>query len=432
MHSLSKPLPSASARPWLVGGSVLLAACAAWFTLRRSRGKSAPTSRLGEEQVFDILREFRKEFYPFLKELAGLSQRLQEGYFARLGGQPENIRQLLHQHLVDENSAFEQRVEAIELRVLARHNVADPDDFKAACQALAKKSPRVAQIMREIRAGFEKAVLGVVIPIMLSTPGAVSKDAVSEHFVDMTQLMARKLAAAAQEFRAKHGAAAFKTRLYSDHIHGLTSSIDPDRYVRLYPADLVRDYHVSQLFSFGMNHHSKADPKFARAVDRLTGQNKKIIEAIHTEHCDYEQVFAEIEAMRLDEEEREAAAFYIDEAEREDDWHTNKDEESQHDAPAEEEEAVPVPEATPSAPVHHEPLAVEPAQPEPALPAEEVPAPESGPRVEEPDLGNDLHSTYHVNKEHPGPVHPLFASKDVSVAEPRPAEEGEAGAGKLH
>lgn len=446
MNALRVDSASSSTKPWVIGGSVLLAACAAVYAFNRRGHHSKPKFDLTEEQVFNILRDFRKEFYPYLKEVSSVSGRIQDTYLMRMGQQPPNIREILHQHLVEENSGFERQVEAIELRVLAKNNVSDPDAFKDACKVYAKKSARIEHIMREIRSNFEKAVLGVVVPISIPFPPALTQDIISSHFLDVTKSMARNLGKATQSFREKHGNAAFTTPAYRAMIDGLSSSLNVEQYHRLYPEELLRDYHVNQLFQYGVAHYSRIDDKFRKATERVSLQNQMAIKAMHQPECDYDKLFKEIEEWNLEDQPDGKNGFYIEEVdndggEKDDDWVTNKDGESDgehmdkihHDdhleVPADDqvsrksgksgkkskkssrkpshhndivvpEPEMPVPEATPSHPEAHE---------------ETHPHHHEAPKHEDEGPKQDFpHNEVHINQEHPGPKHPLLISRDNS------------------
>lgn len=315
---------------YLMGGFVL-AACATWFALRK-KGKKAPAEiLLTEAEVYDILREFRKSFFPLLRSVSRQSAELQRSIYQRLGGQPPNMKDILMMRFMDENEGIAPEVEQIELGILARYNIADPDSFKAACLSWAKKSPRIAEIMRDIKNQFEGAVTGRMPVPTVPFPTSISVDAIKEHFLHMTKNTSKKLLEASAKFRETHGMEGMRTPEYSRVISKIASSEDPNQYQHLYPTDLQKDYHIQQLFSMGVNHYRQKDAQFAKAMEQLTDKQDQLFQNMHQPIFDFDRLHQEIEGWTLAHEKE---GFYLDvvegdEGEGEGEWQTHKDEASQ-------------------------------------------------------------------------------------------------------
>ena len=303
-------------KSWLIGGSILLAACASALIIKNKKSKkSTGKLNMSEEEVFKVLRDFRKEFYPVLKTFATASKTIQTEYMGRFGYQPENIKDILFTHIVDENPNFEKNIEAVELKVLARNNIGDPDAFRDLCRDLSKKSPRIENIMREIKMNFEKSVLGLVLPVPIDVPKFITPETTLYHFKDMTQSMAFKLAKLTQEFRKVHGDTEFGSVAYQEAVHGVTSDSNIDKYVSLYPEQLCADFHIQQIFIAGLTHYTKADPNFTKIIQVVEKRNQEIIKKIHQPNCDYDAVYIDIEEIshpKFGTEEEKKEGFFID------------------------------------------------------------------------------------------------------------------------
>jgi hypothetical protein len=325
-------------KPYLVGGSVLLAACAALYAFSRKQKTGAPKVNLTEEQVYEILRDFRKEFYPLLRGIVQQSQAIQQSVVKRIGSYPPNMKEMLLHRFVGDDSELSTEVENIELGILARHGVTDPDSFKDVCKAWGKKSPKVAQIMGEIRQNFEKAVAGVPYQPNISLPASITKDVIINHFTTINKEILRKTAKLNNDYRQLHGPEGFRMPQYGQDLSQVTSSTDPKVHHHLYPADLLRDYHVSQLFTMGLTHFRKIDVEFNKKVDRFHDKQDEFYNRLHTAApYDYDKLIEEIDRWsfhgQLDQIEAQER-----EVEPDDDWITNKEEASQNGSKNEAED----------------------------------------------------------------------------------------------
>ena len=311
MNAISTLKNDSQIKKWVIGGSLIAAVCASIAFINKRTHVKSSALKLSEEQVYDILREFRKEFYPLLKNFASASKSIQSEYLARFGNQPQDIKEILFTHIVQENPNFEKSVENVELKVLARNSIEDPDCFRDLCRKYAKSNKKIEEIMREIKANFEKSVLGVVMPISLANPDLITKDTILEHFKDMTKIMSYKLANLTQKFRTLYGNSAFGTPEYQQEVNGIMSETSTDKYIDLYPSELTKDYHVQQIFIHGLTTFTRDDVKFRSKIESMEKKNQSIIKAIHLPECDYDSIFKDIDSFDYEEKE-EPGYFYID------------------------------------------------------------------------------------------------------------------------
>lgn len=315
MNQISPSKTGFGAKTLILGGSVLLTACASVFALRKLllKKKQKNLQELTEEEVYSILRDFRKEFYPLLKEISVSSKNIQSQYMAQLGYQHERIKDILFMEIVQKNPFFEKSVENVEMKVLVKNKVNDPDVFKDSCKALAKKSKQIETIMREIKLNFEKAVLGVILPPSITLPDTVTCEMVLHQYKEKAKSIVMTLAVATQKFVEKYGPRAFNSPDYEAFVKKMTFDEEKDQKPLIdYPQELIRDYHPQQLFMLAFSKYLLEDPEFKKAVLKIETRNQEIIKQIYAENCDFEKIIKDIQEFKLPSDEEEKKGFYID------------------------------------------------------------------------------------------------------------------------
>ena len=308
MNSITKKTKLPLLGSLLVGGTVVLAAVVGGYFYRKKGKKTSNfLEHFTEEKVLNILREFKRDFYPLLKKYSVASKQLQVQLSYQFGSQIDLIEEVLIDNLIHKNPEFEVSVHQIEFKVLARNNVSDPDEFKDACEHFAKTNKKIEGIMKEIKMNFRRAVLGIVMPISLPKPESLTSEVMIEIFVDHVKGLVNKFLEINLEFREKTGSSDFKSQEYASMLQKIGTDSNFSSIYKHFPEYVEKEYNDQQLFSTYLQQFQQKDRQFAARIEELEGENSKLIVKLHTPLINVEEIRIEIEIFGSKKKEEENA-----------------------------------------------------------------------------------------------------------------------------
>lgn len=315
----------------LLMSGLVIAGCAAWYTVRKNRSKNEPELLLTEQQLFEILKEFRIKFFPMLQLTATMSQNIQRTIAQRYGRQIENIKEILTANILGEESEVTQKVEEIELGILARHNIDDPDAFKAFCLKMAKKSTRIAVLMNEIRTQFDSAVMGKLEYPSLSLAASIDIELVKDNFMEVTKTTAKNMLKYIHKAKTSGEQARPPTHreIMGDH--------KTESFAHRYPDELLQEYHVEAVYKSGLLYYKQNDMLFAKKMEEVLLKNDRLLSVCSSSGIlDLEKLNQEIDQWTWEGAKAETQAAILDVEDG--DWHTEHDDNSAEHSQMEDED----------------------------------------------------------------------------------------------
>ena len=294
----------------LVGGTVVLTAVAfGYFYKYKGHKNSVLAENLTEEKILNILLEFKRDIYPLLKKYSIASKQLQMQFSQQFGNQIDQIEEFLVENLIHKNPEFEASIQQIELKVLARNNVSDADEFKKACEHFAKTNKKIDMIMKEMKITFRRAVLGVVMPITLQRPESLTSEVIIEIFVAHVKALLRKIFEINLEFREKSNSTNFKSREYALMLQRVDTDNNFSGIYAHFPDSVRIEYNDQQLFSTYLQQLQQKDRLLVSRIEELEDYNSKLMVKLHTAVLDQEKMTEEIENFGNNISETQNAIF---------------------------------------------------------------------------------------------------------------------------
>ena len=295
MAELTQKVSNSKIGALLIGGSIAVATLSGLYYLRRKNNDNNQKAKFTEEEVYDILVQFKRDFYQFWKDLSNTSKRCQSELAYQFRNEPETIYRILYETLVEKNPNFENTVNQIEFKILAKNNVSDPDAFKDASENYAKKSARIKKIQDDIKNHFNLAITGVVPPINVQTPNTLTAEDVLEVFILHIQDLCRSVAKINKDFRESHLNPDFNSLEYRTLISKANVNTNFDKILDYVPQNLKKEYHPEQLFLHFFVKLVQTNPKIDRISLIAERQNQAIIVEVHKPECDFDKIELDIQ-----------------------------------------------------------------------------------------------------------------------------------------
>lgn len=260
--------------PLIIGG--LSAAAGIVYLYYQLSRKPKDGLHLTPEQVKQILREFKRDYYPILRSLSTVSLNIQEDYRRRLGYLPENLKDSLNVILVDENPAFKEQIAAMENRIYSKHNVQDKAAFESLASKLAVSDPDIRLLVDEINEAFNAAVRGMKTNDKVSLPADVTPELVLEAYKESIKAVLTTLLTFIRDYKEMHGEINPDDQAFAAQLKDLKIDALKIEVLARKGLDLSSEYHVERIFDYAISEYSKNVQGFRQQIGKLDQLNQSL------------------------------------------------------------------------------------------------------------------------------------------------------------
>lgn len=270
----------------LLLGSLTTAAGLGFILYQRYQNKSQNDYQIAKEQVIQILKEFKKEFYPIFKQLTTLSQKIQSDYKSKYNYVPEQVRDNLRTFLIDENPTFKTQITAMEDKVYSMYNIDDRKGFEAYVQKMAKIDPDVQTLVNDIKNSFRKAIQGQTVHEVIELSEKIDSDLVLEVYKDSLKQVLSKILEFVIEYKEKNGEINAYDQMFSIQLKNL--NLEEIKLNILNERGFADDSenHPEKIFHFALAKYAKDSTAFKDKLQKLELFHQSLMQKLFTPGSD--------------------------------------------------------------------------------------------------------------------------------------------------
>lgn len=290
----------------LILGGLTTAAGLAYLYYRWAISDLSSVSKLSNEQVKKILKEFRREYYPILKQLKSISNSLQNDYKQRFNYIPDNIKKNLNTILIDENPTFKEKVQLMEDHIYEKYHIKDGKAFEELTLKLAETDPEIRNLVNEIKEALNKAVNGIGETYDIPIPEEISAGFILKAYGDMIKLSLQQILSYVKEYKRRYGEITISDERFVSGMKDLHIDQIKAEFLKDKGFEINEDYHPEQVFEYALEKYCETIEGYESLIKSLEALQQNIIKLIMPPNLDIEQ--AENELQKIDRTIGEAFA----------------------------------------------------------------------------------------------------------------------------
>lgn len=249
------------------------------FLMLLFRKKQKPARQLSLKEVVQILRQFKRDYFPICQYLLSTHESLTFELSQKYGRIPETIANSMGIILMDDNPQFKQRVLRLESRIFAKFQVSDPKNFFDSVAKYKSEHKEVSALLSDIEHNLSLSCQGRSLSLEIALPGHVI---MSTTFQVYKTVVYQVLLALNTHLQGLLQTQEMMNTYDQDFTKNLMDTIKASEIRRSvlhkHQFDSHAEYHENHLLSAAIDQFSKQDEAFVHMISIIDGLNNELLQ----------------------------------------------------------------------------------------------------------------------------------------------------------